>query len=50
MHGGVVPALLLNRLSGYAMDRPVKYPDRGWESVRNIYTTNGNEMLTQLDC
>ena len=32
------PALLRNRSSGYATGHPVKYPDRGWASVWNIYT------------
>ena len=31
-----VPALLRNGSSGYATGHPVKYPDRGWASVRNI--------------
>ena len=38
MHASAaVPALLLNGSSSCATGHPVKYPGRGWASVRNIY-------------
>lgn len=45
-----VPALLRNRLSGYATGHLVKHPDRGWTSEQNIkyYYTYAYRTITAV--
>ena len=49
MHASaVVPALLLNGSSGCATDHPVKYPGRGWASMRNIFIICEHDSSSQI--